>query len=157
MVYIRERVQVKMSQRCSIEESKKSTKCGVFLSSPQGIKNVVYSCISVYIYAQSLKSCSTLWDPMDYSRPGSPVHGILQVRILEWVVMSFSRGSYRPRDQTRISCIAGRFFTDWATGGVSAYRVLPMGKLTQAFSVQSFYWDSITYYLGGCPLVSSPS
>ena len=41
--------------------------------------------------------------------------GILQVRILEWVPMPFSRGSSQPRDQTQVSCITGRFFTIWAT------------------------------------------
>ena len=49
-------------------------------------------------------------DPMDYT-----VHGILQARILEWVAFPFSRGSSQPRDQTQVSCIAGRFFTSWAT------------------------------------------
>ena len=39
------------------------------------------------------QSCSTLRDPIDYSLPGSPVHGIFQARILEWVVISFARGS----------------------------------------------------------------
>ena len=43
--------------------------------------------------AKSLQSCPTLCDPMDYSLPGSSVHGILQARILEWVAMSSSRGS----------------------------------------------------------------
>ena len=43
------------------------------------------------------------------------VHGILQARILEWVAFPFSRGSSQPRDQTQVSCIAGRFFTSWAT------------------------------------------
>ena len=52
---------------------------------------------------------------MDCSLLASSVHGILQARILEWVAISFSRGSYQPRDQTWISCIAGRFFTAWAT------------------------------------------
>ena len=52
---------------------------------------------------------------MDYNPPGSSVHEILQERILEWVAISFSRGSSRPRDQTWVSCIAGRFFTVWAT------------------------------------------
>ena len=52
--------------------------------------------------------CLTLCDPMDCSLPGSSIHGILQVRILEWVVISFSRGSSQPRDQTFISCLAGR-------------------------------------------------
>ena len=41
--------------------------------------------------------------------------GILQARILKWVAVSFSRGSYQPRDWTQVSCIAGRFFTMWAT------------------------------------------
>ena len=52
---------------------------------------------------------------MDYSPPRSSVHGILQARILEWVAISFSRGSSLPRDQTWVSCIAGSFFTSWAT------------------------------------------
>ena len=43
--------------------------------------------------AKSLQSCLTLCDPMDYSPTGSSVHGILQARILEWVVISSSRGS----------------------------------------------------------------
>ena len=45
------------------------------------------------MHAKSLQSCPTLWDPMDYSPPGSPVHGILQARILEGVAMPSSRGS----------------------------------------------------------------
>ena len=49
--------------------------------------------------------------PMDCSSPGSSVHGILQARILEWVVIPFSRGSSRPRDQDQVSCTAGRFST----------------------------------------------
>ena len=65
--------------------------------------------------AKSLQCCLTLCDPMDYSLPGSSVHGILQWRILEWVAISFSRGSSQPRDQTWVSCIAGRFFTVWGT------------------------------------------
>ena len=49
----------------------------------------------------------TLYDPMDCSLPGSSVHGILQARILEWVAISFSRGSSPPRDQTWFSYTAG--------------------------------------------------
>ena len=60
------------------------------------------------------KSCLTVCDRMDYSLPGSSVHGILQARTLEWVAISFSRGSSQPRNQTQVSCIAGRFFTNWA-------------------------------------------
>ena len=54
--------------------------------------------------------------PMDCNLPSSSVHEILQARILEWVAISFSRGSSWPRDRTCISCISGGFFTDWATG-----------------------------------------
>ena len=53
-------------------------------------------------------SCPTLCNPMDYT-----VHGILQTRILEWVAYPFSRGPSWPRNQTGVSCIAGRFFTNW--------------------------------------------
>ena len=63
----------------------------------------------------SLQSCPTLWDPMDHSPQGSFLHEILQTRILEWVAISFSRGSSRPRDQTQVSCTGGRFFTVWGT------------------------------------------
>ena len=51
---------------------------------------------------------------MDYSLPGSSAYGILQARILEWVAILFSGGSSQPRDWTQVSCITGRFFTNWA-------------------------------------------
>ena len=63
---------------------------------------------AVHVHAQSRL---TLCDPMNCSPPGFSVHGILQARILEWVAISFSRGSSQPRDRTQVSCIAGRFFT----------------------------------------------
>ena len=59
--------------------------------------------------------CLTLWNPMDCSPPSSPVHRILQAKILEWVAISFSKRSSQPRDWTQVSHIAGRFFTIWAT------------------------------------------
>ena len=61
--------------------------------------------------AKSFQSCPTLCNPIDSSPLGSPVPGILQVRILEWVAIPFSRISARPRDQIQVSCIAGRFST----------------------------------------------
>ena len=66
--------------------------------------------------AKSLQSCLTLCNPSDCSPPGFSVHGILQARTLEWIVIPFSRGTSQPRDQTLVSCITGRFFTIWATG-----------------------------------------
>ena len=53
-------------------------------------------------------------DPMDCNLPGSSVHGILQARTLKWVAISFSKQFSWPRDWTRVSCTAGRFFTNWA-------------------------------------------
>ena len=58
---------------------------------------------------------TTYCDPIDCSLPGSSVHGIFQARVLEWVAISFSRGSSQSKDRTRVSCIAGRCFTIWAT------------------------------------------
>ena len=59
--------------------------------------------------------CPTLCDPMDCSPPGSSVHEIIQARILEWVAIFSSRGSFLPRDRNFVSCISsvstGRFFT----------------------------------------------
>ena len=66
-------------------------------------------------YSEVAQSCLTLCDPVDCSPPGSSVHGILQASVLEWVAISFSRGSSQPRDRTRVSCIADRCFILWAT------------------------------------------
>ena len=55
--------------------------------------------------------CLTLFDTMEYSLPGSSVHGILQARILEWVAVPFSRESSQPRDRTQVSHSVGGFFT----------------------------------------------
>ena len=60
----------------------------------------------VRVRAKSLQFCSTLCDPMDYSPPGSTVHGIFQTRILKWAAIPFSRGSSWPRDRTHVSCIS---------------------------------------------------
>ena len=71
---------------------------------------------------------------MDCSPSGSPVHGILQARILEWVVISFSRGSSWQRDQTMVSCIAGRFFTTMPHGKPPA--LLSTSQRISALSLQ---------------------
>ena len=56
-----------------------------------------------YVWAKLLQSCPTLHNPTDCSLPGSSVHGILQARILKWVVMSSFRGSSWPKDQIGVS------------------------------------------------------
>ena len=68
-----------------------------------------------YSESEVAQSCPTLCDPMDCSLQGFSIHGIFQARIVEWVTISFSRGSSRPRDGTRVSHIGGRCFNLWAT------------------------------------------
>ena len=67
------------------------------------------ACAQARAHAQS---CLTLCNPMDGSPPGSFFHGISQARILEWVSISFSRGSSWPKDRTHVSCVScnGRWF-----------------------------------------------
>ena len=79
--------------------------------------------ISVKVKCVS-QPCLTLCYPVDCSPPGSFVHGILQARILGWVDIPFSRGSSWPRDQTRVSNIAGIFLTVWATTEHSTHKLL---------------------------------
>ena len=63
----------------------------------------------------------SMW-PMDCSPPSSFIHGFLQSRILEWVAISFSRGSSWPRDQTQVSHIAGRHFNLCTTREALKYK-----------------------------------
>ena len=85
-----------------------------------------YLCTQAHLYTGCIEHQSEKWkgqslsrirlcDPTDYSLPGSSVHAILQARILEWVAIPFSMGSSQYRDQTWVSCTAGRFFSTWAT------------------------------------------
>ena len=76
--------------------------------SHQKIQDFSLLCFCCCLFA---KTCPTLCNPMDCSPSVSSVHGISQARILEWVAISFSRGSSQPRGQTHVSCLAGRFFT----------------------------------------------
>ena len=73
-----------------------------------------------HVHFKSLQLCSTLCDPMDCSPPGSSAHGILQVRIMDWVAMPFSRESSQPRDRTHISCLL-----HWQVGSLP---LAPPGK-----------------------------
>ena len=66
-------------------------------------------------WSEATQLCLTICDPVDCKIPGSAVHGIFQARVLEWVAISFSRGSSQPRDWTQVSRIADRHFTVWAT------------------------------------------
>ena len=102
---------------------------------------------SMKVKAESLvtQSCPTFCDPMDCSLPGSSVHGIFQARILEWVAISFFRGSSWPRDPTWVSHIAGRRFTVWATKSIDNTK---MKKLrSDKFWVFITFGFNITYLL----------
>ena len=68
------------------------------------------------------QSCLTR-QPHEQSPPDSSDHGILQARVLEWIAISFSKGSSSPMDQTKVSRVAGRFFMVWATGAELYYHM----------------------------------
>ena len=106
-------------------------------------------CVCMYVCVA--QSYLTLCNPMDYWPPSISVHGILQARILEWVAMPFSRGSFQPRDQTQVSCvfcITGRFFTTEPLGK-------PQLNTTHPYKACS----SLTYpphFLGSSPILIYP-
>ena len=103
-----------------------------------------------YIISFFAQSCPTLCNPMDCRLSGVSVHGIFQARRLEWIAISFSRGSSRPRNRTRVSCIAGRCFTVWATreahwkGYIGGFQILVvMNKAAINTCVQGFVWTEV--------------
>ena len=81
--------------------------CRTLRSIDLRFRNTLLSCVCVCVNCSVVSNSATSWT----SPPGSSVHGIL-----EWVAVSFSRATSQPRDQTPVSCIAGAFFTVWATG-----------------------------------------
>ena len=102
------------------------------------------------------QSCPTLCDPMDCSPPGSSVQEIFQARTLEWVAISFSRGSSQPRDWTQVSYTAGRFFTDWApreahvnitiTIHICIYTYIYIHTHTYVYILSSLSWQLMWKY-----------
>ena len=83
------------------------------------------------------QSCPTLCDHMDCSLPGSSVHGIFLTIVLEWIAISFSRGSSRRRDRTQVSCIAVRGFNLWSTRDL--IRCLQIGCTGDHLSSMEFW------------------
>ena len=91
-------------------------------------------------------------DPMHCNLPVSPVCGISQARILEWVVISFSRGSSQPRDWAHISCVsctAGRFFTIRATRECLEGPCLCKGSWWLYFKDSDISAEELTFILTG--------
>ena len=92
------------------------------------------------------QSCPTLRNPIDCSLPGSPVHGIFQARILEWIAISFSRESSRPRHRTQVSHIVDRRFTIWATReGIKKKKNRTCSLITALSSVATIWIFSQTF------------
>jgi len=90
-----------------------------------------------------LFSRSVIAKPMDHNSPGSSVHGVFQGRILEWVAISFSMGSSQPRDQTRVFCIAGGFFTTEPPGKSFIYAYTHKNNIcTMWVPVHTSRWPS---------------
>ena len=101
------------------------------LSSGQAEGNSVACSTWPILWAKYCTRCCCQRDSLDYSLPGSSVHGICQARILEWVAIAFSWGSSRPRDQSQVayvSCIAGRFFTNWAIEEACLLPLITLGR-----------------------------
>ena len=83
--------------------------------------------MTLCLHAKLLQLRPTLWDPLDWSPPVSSVHGILQARTPEWVAISSPKGSFPPRDQTRISSVSftGRWVVYRHLGNpISTFNVL---------------------------------
>ena len=102
------------------------------------------ACVCLWVWL----CCPALWNPVDCSRPGSSIHGILQARILEWVAMPSSRGSSQPRDGTwvsYVSCMAAWFFTTSATW--EAHPLIPLKRrLDESMILRKFVPNNTTSF-----------
>ena len=96
-------------------------------------------------WSEVTQSSPTRCDPMGCSLPGSSVYGIFQARVLEWVAISFSRGSSWPRDRTQVSCIVDRHFAIWATrkSYVNQWIKIPIYALVNILPFFSFKWTCV--------------
>ena len=119
--------------------------------------------VTVLLTAPRAQLCPILCDPTDYSLPASSFHGISQARILKWVAVFFSRGSYWPRDGTCIFCITGGIFTTEPPGKRCQWLVspssLPLSEVKRLegpvlggrpFLLLSWYWQSLPWKVRLC-------
>ena len=104
------------------------------------LTTTLYACCSLVT-----KLCLTLCDPMDCSLPGSYVHGISQVRILEWVAISYSRGSPWSKDQTHVSCLTNIFFTKAAPEKPLVYGIGLLKLLNPRYQGLLFFSCSLRF------------
>ena len=89
------------------------------------------------------QSCLTLCEPTDCSPPGFSVHEILQARILEWIAIPSSQGTSQPSDWTLVSCLAGRFFTVWATEKSPVVSWKTVWRLLKTLKIELLYEPAI--------------
>ena len=122
------------------------------LSSPQqtwktneGGKSNLHVCVR-----SVTQSYLSLCDPTDCSPSGSPIHGIFQARILEWVAISYSRGSSCPRDWTQVSCISG--FGRWILYHCTIWEAICICVVAQSCPISLFkgfprqeYWSGLPF------------
>ena len=110
-------------------------------------------CLSLCVCSYLVGRVPLFYNPINCSPPGSSVHGISQERILDWVAISFSRGSAGPRDQTRISCIScfgGQILyhcATWEACVLLVQRIFPTQRLNPCLlSLQYWQTDSLSLY-----------
>ena len=115
----------------------------------------VYRCICYWVQVHTVcfmksesvvlvaQSCPTLCNPMDGRLWGSSVHGTLQARMMEWVAISYPRGSSQPRDQTHVSWIIGEFFTFWATREAILLHDRPINWETRCWGKEQWLFGKV--------------
>ena len=109
-----------------------------------------------WVLAKLLQSCLTLCDPMDCRSPGCSVHGILQARILEWVTMLSSKGSFWPRDSN--PCLlrllhSRQILYFWATGEAQTISYSPLqGRVSLPLSLSCCHGEGIKFPIDQSPL-----
>ena len=104
------------------------------------------------MWREVAQSCPTLCDPIDCSVPGSSVHGIFQAIVLEWIAISFSRGSSQPRAGTRVPRFVDRRFTVWATREVKV-NATPQHLFSSTFLAKTGlpWWNNRNCHPGHSP------
>ena len=107
---------VKVSLLLGLGSGSNHTWAHILLNLSLGANHMLSSvCVCVCVCTQPFSYVWLFWDPTNCRLSGSPVHGISQTRILDWVVISFSRGSFWPRLWTLVSSIGWQIVYYWAT------------------------------------------
>ena len=112
-----------------------------------GLRDPSVSCCPEQLYFGSVaQSHQTLGNLVDCSPPGSSVHGVLQVRILEWVAISYSRGSSQTRDQPMSPALADRFFTTMPPGKPMLSNNTEQMMTREKQCAEKPCWGKLTFY-----------